>query len=580
MAMRKAPRRFDNAPIDGGPSTAKGYRMRYVLVVISLAVVLNSLAAPKDSVDSAASSIEADGILQHIRVLSSDEFEGRAPASKGEELTINYLIEQFKKLGLQRNPDGTWTQQVPMVGVTSTWKASLTQNGKATELVFPQDMVGWSRLIQPEVSVHASELVFVGYGVEAQEYGWDDYKGLNVEGKTLVFLINDPAVPDPNDPLKLDERMFKGKAMTYYGRWTYKYEIAASKGAAAAIVIHETGPAGYPYFVVINSNSRENFRLKDSPGKKAPFESWMSLDRAKATFAAAGQDFEELKKRAVRKDFRPVPLGMALDVTLTNKMRDVTSQNVIAKLPGRDAKKKDEHVIYTAHWDHLGRDTRLQGDQIYNGAMDNASGVACMLEIAEAFTKLKPPSARSVLFLAVTAEEKGLLGAKYYAEHPLYPLKQTLANINLDGASLFGRRSDVGVVGFGISTLEDLLATAAKAQGRRIRNELSPEKGFYYRSDHFEFAKVGVPALYIDEIEGEYPGKPADFGKNKLIEYLDRDYHKVSDEVKSDWDLTGAVDDARLLFVVGEQVAREEKWPEWKPGTEFKARRDAMLKSK
>jgi Zn-dependent M28 family amino/carboxypeptidase len=421
--------------------------------------------------------------------------------------------------------------------------------------------------------VQGSELVFVGYGVEAPEYQWDDYKGMDVKGKTLLMLVNDPAIPDSRDASKLDEGMFKGKAMTYYGRWTYKFEIAAKKGAAACLVIHETEAAGYPWFVVV-SGSRENFRLKDSTEKVVPFHGWMSLERTKETLKAAGQDFEALKKRAISREFRPVALGITMDLALTNTFREAVSKNVIGMLPG--AVKKDEYVIYTAHWDHLGVDPKMEGDQIFNGAMDNASGVATFLEVAKAFSQIKPE--RSVLFLAVTAEEKGLLGAKYYAEHPLYPLKKTLANLNIDGASLFGRRSDLGVVGLGNSTLDDLVIESAKKQGRRIRSDLSPEKGFYYRSDHFEFAKVGVPALYLDKIDGEYPGRAADYGKVKRDEYIDKHYHKPSDDVKADWDLTGAVDDTKILFEVGAAVANGDRWPEWKPGTEFKATRERSLK--
>ncbi|HEY6227181.1 MAG TPA: M20/M25/M40 family metallo-hydrolase [Verrucomicrobiae bacterium] len=545
--------------------------------VISLLFTVG-VVANADSFDKAKQAISGDGILKHIRVLASDEFEGRAPATKGEELTVKYLIDQFKTMGLQPgNPNGSWTQDVPMVGVKSSSGIQLKRGGNKTEISFPQDYVGWSQLPQTNLFIRDSELVFVGYGVEAPEYQWDDYKGVDVRGKTLLMLVNDPAVPDPNDPKRLDDRMFKGKAMTYYGRWTYKYEIAAAKGAAACLVIHETEPAGYPWFVVISSNGRENFRLKDSTEKVVPFQGWMSLERTKQTFAAAGQDFEALRKKAITRDFRPVPLGITMDLTLTNTMREVRSKNVLAKLLGRDAQKKNEYVIYTAHWDHLGVDPKLDGDKIFNGAMDNASGVATFLEIARAFATLEPRPARSVLFLAVTAEEKGLLGAKYYAEHPLYPLKQTLANINMDGASLFGRRADIGIVGLGNSTLDDLVVAAAKKQNRTVRGDLSPEKGFYYRSDHFEFAKVGVPALYLDKIEGDYPGKPGDFGKRKHDEYSERDYHKPSDEIKADWDFTGAVDDTRLLFEVGDAVANAAKWPEWKAGTEFKARRDAML---
>ena len=527
--------------------------------------------------DKVAESITGEDILRHTRRLASDEFEGRGPASKGEELTVQYLVDAFKGMGLlPGNPHGTWFQEVPMVGVTSTSKMSLTIKGQKTEIFFPQDITAWSPRLEKNVEVKGSELVFVGYGVEAPEYGWDDYKGVDVKGKTLVMLVNDPAVVDQNG--KLDDKMFKGFAMTYYGRWTYKYEIAAKKGAAAAIVIHETGPAGYPYFVIVNSNGREQFRLKDSTEKPIAIQAWFSLERAKQVLSACGQDFDELKKRAVRKDFRPVALGAMFDVSLTNSMREVWLKNVIAKLPGSYPQKKNEYVIYTAHWDHLGKDTRLQGDQIYNGAMDNASGTACFLEIAEAFTKLERKPDRTILFLAVTAEEKGLLGSKYYAEHPLYSLEKTLANINLDGASLFGRRKDLGVVGFGNSTLDDQVVEFARKQGRTVRQELSADKGFYYRSDHFEFAKLGVPALYLDKIDGLYEGKPADYGQKKREEFLDKDYHKVSDEVKSDWELEGAVDDTRVMFEVGERVAREEKWPEWKPGTEFKAMREAMLK--
>jgi Zn-dependent M28 family amino/carboxypeptidase len=543
------------------------------------AVMVSALFVSAATVEEAGQGISGEKMLQHIRVLADDRFQGRGPATKGEELTVNYLIEQFKAMGLRAgNPDGSWTQDVPMVGVKSGSTISLMQNGKKTEIAFPQDYVGWSGLPQENLNVRESELVFVGYGVEAPEYGWDDYKGLDVRGKTLLMLVNDPAIPDPKDVTKLDEGMFKGKAMTYYGRWTYKYEIAAKKGAAACLVIHETEPAGYPWFVVVSSNGRENFRLKDSTEKVVPFQGWMSLERTKATLAAAGQDFEALKKKAITKEFRPVALGIKMDLALTNTMREVRSKNVLGKVPG--TKRKEELVIYTAHWDHLGTDPKLEGDKIFNGAMDNASGVATFLEIARAFTQMKPAPERTVLFLAVTAEEKGLLGAKYYAEHPLYPLKQTLANLNIDGASLFGRRSDLGVVGLGNSTLDDLVMASAKKQNRKIRSDLSPEKGFYYRSDHFEFAKVGVPALYLDKIDGEYPGKPADFGKQKRDEYIDKDYHKPSDEVKSDWDFTGAVDDARILFEVGVGVANGKKWPEWRAGTEFKATREASLRGK
>ncbi len=538
--------------------------------------------APEASAEirPALDSVTGDDLLRHIKTLASDEFEGRAPGTKGEELTVNYLTEQFKRMGLKPgNPDGSYEQKVPLVGYTPHTSMSFTAGGKQTQLA-ADDYLARSPRFTPETRIENSDLVFVGYGVVAPEYGWDDYKGVDVKGKTIVMLINDPAIPDPNDPNKLDEKMFKGKAMTYYGRWTYKYEIASEKGAAAAIIVHETGPAGYP-IAALASWRQENFGIRapkdkmDKTQSRGEVESWITLDSAKRLFKDAGQDFDALKKAALSKDFKPTPLKARANFTITTDLRDVASTNVIAKLEGADAKLKDEYVIYTAHWDHMGRDPKERGDQIFNGALDNASGTAGLLELAEAFTKLNPAPKRSILFLAVTAEEKGLLGAKYYAENPLYPLERTLANINMDGLNQWGRTKDLVVIGYGNSTLDDVLNEAG--QGRVLKPDAEPEKGFFYRSDHFEFAKQGVPALYTDR-GTEYIGKPEGYGMQKRDEYTARDYHKVSDEVKPDWDLSGAVEDLRLLFQVGHRVAQGEKWPEWKPGTEFKARREEMLK--
>jgi Zn-dependent M28 family amino/carboxypeptidase len=525
-------------------------------------------------------AVMANDILQHTKTLSADEYEGRGPGTKGEELTVKYLTEQFQKLGLKPgNPDGTYVQKVPLAGFTAQPKASFTAGGKTISLSFPQDYVAVSRRFVPESKVENSDIVFVGYGVVAPEYGWDDYKGMDVRGKTIVMLINDPAVPDASDPSKLDEKMFKGKAMTYYGRWTYKYEIASKKGAAAAIIIHETGPAGYPYEVVSGSWSRENFDIQtpDKNMNRVAVESWITTDRAKDLFAASGQDFDALKKAAVAKDFKPVALSAKANFDIKNTLREINSNNVVAKVDGSDPVLKNEYVVYTAHWDHLGRDPKLQGDQIFNGALDNASGIAAFLEIAEAFTKLATPPKRSILFLAVTAEEKGLLGAKYYAQNPLYPLNKTLANINMDGVNQWGRTKDITMVGDDNSTLVDLLRETANAQGRVVNPDAEPEKGFYYRSDHFEFAKVGVPALYTDS-GVDYVGKDANYSKQKRDDYTNKDYHKVSDEIKPDWDLAGAVDDAQLLTTIGYRVAQGGKYPEWKPGTEFKAKRDESMR--
>jgi Zn-dependent M28 family amino/carboxypeptidase len=552
----------------------------------SLAGLLAACAAGERSgqpadVQAALESITSDRLMEHITVLSDDKFEGRAPGTQGEELTVAYLEEQFRALGLQPgNPDGSYVQQVPLVGMTTKSVASFQVNGKSFSPRPLRDYVAMTRRVVPAVDVKGSELVFVGYGVVAPEYGWDDYKGLDVRGKTIVMLVNDPAVPDPANPERLDPELFKGEAMTYYGRWTYKYEIAAEKGAAAALIVHETGPAGYPWEVVSGSWGSENFDIKPADGNmgRAAVEGWITTEMAKQLFSAAGQDFDALKAAAVRPDFEPVPLQGKASFSLKNTLREVASRNVVAKLEGSDPVGKDEYVVYTAHWDHLGKDDSLEDDQIFNGALDNASGTSALLEMARAYTALPQAPARSILFLAVTAEEQGLLGAKYYANEPLYPLARTLANINMDGVNQWGRTEDVVVVGYGNSTLEDLLEAEAAARGRVIVPDPEPEKGFFYRSDHFEFAKQGVPALYVDA-GTEFIGKPAGYGDQKRAEYNANDYHKPSDEIKPDWDLTGAVEDLQLLFLVGHRVATGDRYPEWKPGTEFKAVREQMLQA-
>jgi Zn-dependent M28 family amino/carboxypeptidase len=525
--------------------------------------------------DSAQTVINATDFLQHIEDLSADSMEGRAPGTPGEQKAVAYMQSQFKALGLAPgNPDGTYLQNAQLVGYLSHPTASITAGGKAVALKYPDDFIANSRHQRPEVDVNSSDIVFVGYGVVAPEYGWDDYKGVDVKGKTILMLVNDPPVRLPNDTA-LDTAMFKGNAMTYYGRWTYKYEIASAKGAAAAIIIHETGPAGYPYDVVRNSNSAEQFDIV-SPGadKRVPVEGWITLPKAKELLADAGQNFDSLKARAVRKDFTPVALQAKATFHVKVDSRTIQSHNIVARLEGSD--KKDEYVIYTAHWDHLGRDTTLKGDQIYNGAADNASGSSELLEIAKAYKALKTPPHRSILFLSVTAEEKGLVGAAYYATHPLYPLAKTAADINMDGINQWGRTSDYTVIGLGKSTLDDVLTEQLASEHRTVRPDPEPEKGFYYRSDHFEFAKQGVPALDIDA-GIDFIGKPASYGMTKRNEYTEHDYHQPSDEVKSDWDLSGAVDDAQVLFRVGYMVAQQDAMPQWKPGSEFKAKRDSSL---
>ena len=526
-------------------------------------------------------SFDAGRMLGDIKTLSSDEFEGRAPGSKGEELTVKFLEDQFRKIGLQPgNTDGTFVQSLPLVGITASNTRPLTVsgNGKKATFKWRDDLVAWTKRVTDTSSLENSELVFAGYGVTAPEFKWDDFKDVDIKGKTILVLVNDPQIPSASDPSQLDPSMFNGKAMTYYGRWTYKFEEGARRGAAGILVVHETGPAGYP-FSVVQGNLGEKFDLitPDKNMNRASIEGWITLDAARKMLSMAGQDFDTLKKQALTREFRPVPLGLSASVAISNKLRTIQSKNVLAKLEGGDPQLKDEWVVYTAHWDHLGIGAPVNGDKIYNGALDNASGVAQVLEIARAFTTVEPRPKRSLLFLMVGAEEQGLLGSQHYAEQPVYPLAKTLAAINIDGVNQWGKTKDITVIGMGASDLDDYLRDAAATQQRVLRPDPESEKGFYYRSDHFNFAKKGVPALYIDT-GIDFVGKPAAYSQQKRDEYTNKDYHAPSDEVKPDWDLSGAAEDAQMLFLVGYNVANAGKFPDWKPGNEFKATRDAMLR--
>jgi len=460
--------------------------------------------------------------------------------------------------------------------------ASFAVKGTRVPLAVPDDIVVVSRQGLPDVNVSTSAMVFVGYGVAAPEFDWDDFKGVDVRGKTVVMLAGDPQVPDPANPAALDPGTFKGAALTYYGRWTYKYEIAAKKGAAAAIIVHETGPAGYAFDVVKASWGRENFGVAapDEASRHAPVDAWMTLDRAKALFAACGLDYGALKARAATRAFKPVPLSATASFTVKNAVRSISSRNVIARLEGSDPSLKHEYVMYSAHWDGFGVNRSLEGDQILNGALDNGSGMATMLAVAEAFTKLEGGTKRSIVFFSPTAEESAMLGARYYAEHPLWPLDKTLADVNMDIMNFWGRTKAIVSIGFGMTTLEDLLVVEAAKQGRIVLPDPEAEKGYFYRSDHFELAKQGVPALHFLHPGADYRDRPADYGQRMRDRYTAEDYHKVSDDVKADWDLSGAVEDAHLLFGVGLAVAQGATYPEWKPGTEFRAIRAARLKGK
>ena len=543
---------------------------RVVLGVLALSVS-SALMAATPKFDGAR--ISAD-----VKELASDAYEGRSPATAGEEKTIAYLSKQFADAGLQPGGDlkdgkRLWTQAVPLRkgDIVGAPQLALHQGGKTLPLEQGKQIAVRAAMNgASSVDISKAPLVFLGYGVKAPERNWDDFKGVDLKGKTMVVLVNDPPVADT--------ALFGGVRMTYYGRWTYKYEQGMKHWAAGVLLVHETGPAGYP-FTVVQGKIAEQFDLvtPDKNVKRSNVEGWITLDQAKALFAMAGQDFDSLKAKAATKEFAPVPLGVTASLSLKNKLRTVDSRNFIAKVEGSDSTLKHEYVIYNAHWDHFGVGTKVNGDSIYNGASDNATGVAGLLTIAKAFAILAPPK-RSVLFLAVTAEEQGLLGSQYYATNPLYPIEKTVAVINMDGLNTWGKTSDIVVMGYGASDLDDYARAAAEEQGGRVLvPDAEPEKGYYYRSDHFNFAKVGVPAFYPGS-GITFIGKDSTYGMQKRAEYVANHYHKPSDDIKPAWDLSGAVQDAQFYYKIGYRVAIAPTWPQWKPGNEFRAVREASLK--
>jgi Zn-dependent M28 family amino/carboxypeptidase len=548
---------------------------RVLSLLLTPLVAVLACAKPTPPTMAQLPDVDTKAVLEHVKVLSSDEYEGRAPGSKGEELSVAYLVDQFKKIGLKPgNTDGTYIQKVPLVGITPTPAPLVfTKGSQKLTLKWKDDVVAWTKHVADEARIDKSDLVFVGYGVVAPEFGWDDYKGVDVKGKTVVMLINDPPVPDPANPGQLDPKVFGGRAMTYYGRWTYKYEIAAMKGAAGAIIVHETEPAAYPFSVVQNKVT-EQFDLvtPDKNMGRVSIEGWIPVEQAHALFTLAGQDFDALKTLAATREFKPVALGVTASMTMHNTLRTFDSQNVMGKIDGADPAHRDEYVIYTAHWDHLGK----SAEGIFHGAVDNASGAGSILEIARAMLKVAPAPQRSMLFVSVTAEEQGLLGSEYYAVTPVYPLAKTLANINIDGINVHGRTTDITLIGYGASDLDDYTRAAAAEQSRTIRPDAEPEKGGYYRSDHFNFAKLGVPALDPDG-GVDFIGKPAGYSQKVRDEYTNNRYHSPTDVITPEWDLSGAADDLKLLLAVGYRVAQAEKYPEWKAGNEFKAIREKQL---
>ena len=530
-------------------------------------------AADDSAATEAPPAVIADGIsvetlMAATERLASDEFEGRAPGSPGEELTLAYLTEQFQALGAEPgNPDGTWVQDVPLVGITPQPgdQLAVTANGETRTLEPSADYVAATKHVVDEVEVSDAEFVFVGYGARAPEYDWDDFGDADLSGKILLFLVNDPPLDD----------IFGGNAMTYYGRWTYKHEIAAELGAAGSLVIHEPGPAGYPWEVVGSTPYAESFDLvaADDNLSRATLEGWVQRATAEMLFEMAGLDFETAKQQAADRAFQPTPLGVTGSLRLRNELRRIDSQNVVARIEGSGA--PDEVVMYVAHWDHMGVDPSLDGDRIFNGAADNATGTAGLIEIARAFMEAPEPPRRSILFLAVTAEEQGLLGSRHYGENPLYPAGQTVAALNMDVLNQWGRTSDLTIVGMGQSGLDAVAADVAAGLGRTLAPDPEPEKGFYYRSDHFSFAKAGIPAFYADP-GVEYLDKPPGYGIEKRTEYTANDYHQVSDQVKPDWDLSGALEDLTFLYRMGARLAAGDEWPEWSDTSEFRAVREVQ----
>ena len=521
----------------------------------------------------ALAAIDTGSFMARIRALADDSMLGRGPGSGGEDRTVAYLTGQFQAAGLAPgNTDGTFIQKVPLVGITpQDHPALLFQKGTGlVSLKWHDDFVAWTKHVADEGGINRSDMVFAGYGIEAPEFNWDDYKGADLSGKTMVVLVNDPPLADSTQ--------FGGRAMTYYGRWTYKYEQGMKHKAAAVLIVHETERAGYP-FSVVQGKTGEQFDLvtPDKNMSRPEIEGWITLDQARTLFLLAGLSFDSLKARAATRVFTPVPLGVTASVTIRNKLRTVESRNVVAKLEGSDAALKDEYVIYTAHWDHFGIGLPVNGDSIYNGAYDNATGAAGLLMLAKAFKAMPTPPKRSILFLSVTAEEQGLLGSQYYSVTPIYPLAKTLANINMDEINPWGLTRDLTVIGLGASELDDYARAASADQGRTLRPDPEPEKGSYYRSDHFNFAKQGVPA-FNPGVGVEFVGKPAGWGLGRLQEYTTKDYHNPSDDIKPDWDMSGGVEDLKLFLTIGYRVAQAEKFPAWRAGNEFRAIREASMK--
>lgn len=549
------------------------------LMAVATTFLLASACSPTppsavDPIQVARQALDQAEFLGHVEVLASDEFGGRAPFTRGEKRTLEYLESNFKALGLEPGNGDSFRQPVDLVEITMdpAVEVGLThEGGELQRLEAGRDIVLWTKRVAESIEVDSSDLVFVGFGVVAPEYDRNDYAGLDVQGKTVVMLVNDPGYHTQ------DENVFNGSAMTYYGRWTYKYDEAARQGAAGALIIHETGAAGYGWDVVEGSWTGPQFDLSSPNGNqhRAKVEGWLSREAGEALLNASGLNLDQLEADAVSNSFRAVPLATTFSTRMRNGIRKSQSYNILAKIPG--STRPDEHFVYMAHWDHLGLDISRSGDRIFNGAVDNATGVAALLELAQAF-KTGPAPERSILFLAVTAEESGLLGSAFYAENPIYPHAKTVAGINIDAMNVVGPTNDVVVVGYGSSEMEDYLQTEAERQGRIVTQEPTPEKGYFYRSDHFNFAKKGVPVLYAESgVDDRERG--TQYGLEKQAEYVAQRYHKPGDELTDSWNVAGTMEDLDLFLTIGMRIANSDAWPQWYEGNEFKAAREASLKA-
>ncbi len=527
-----------------------------------------------DNLAPAIESIDAAGLKKHISVLASDEFQGRAPATLGEEKTIQYLADQFSALGLEPGNNGSWYQEVSMIRITANeeMKFDITAGNNKVSLKFNNEFIGGTPKVTDLLKIDNSDLVFVGYGIVSPEYKWNDYEGIDVKGKTVLIMVNDPGYATG------DSSLFTGNAMTYYGRWTYKYEEAARQGATGAIIIHETGAAGYPWEVVQNSWTGPQFYLEDNELSRSDlqFKGWITGEAAKKIFKSAGMDLAGLSTNAAQRGFKPVSMNIRASIQFENLVEHVKSNNVAALLKGNV--KSDEYIIYTAHWDHFGINNDFEGDSILNGAVDNASGTAALLEIADAFINLPAKQERNVLFLCVTGEEQGLLGSEFYARNPVFPLEKTAAVINIDALNIFGSTLDMTVVGYGNSGLDKYAEDLLKKYKRYVSPDPTPEKGMYFRSDHFSFAKVGVPSLYLAKgVDNALNGK--EWGLKQSENWIQENYHKPSDNYEPEkWDFQGMIDDIKIYFEVGYNLSMTNEFPEWNSKFPFKTVRDEMMK--